>query len=100
MFDENDELYLEEDSNAETSDTKAGWDARPNTYIKVNGSFIGVHPGSVFIDTVKSEAKNASLGKFRVFVDDVEVDPTEAPEAFGEGMKVELRPYDDPGYAG
>ena len=65
-----------------------------DTYIRVNGSNIEVDPGSSFIDVVKSTAQNAGLGKFRVFLNGVEIRPSEAPEVIAEGDHVELRPYD------
>lgn len=64
------------------------------TYIRVNGSTLDVQPGANFISTVKEAAKNAGLGKFRVFINGLETMPSDAPETFEEGDVVELRKYD------
>lgn len=64
------------------------------TYIRVNSMNYDVQPGSSFKETVLSYAKDAGLGKFRVFLNGEEVGKSGAPESFTEGMKVELRPYD------
>lgn len=65
-----------------------------NTFIRVNNSNVPVEPGNSFKDVVKSIAQDAGLGKFRVYLNGDEVKPDNAPETFGEGMRVELRPYD------
>jgi hypothetical protein len=67
---------------------------RESTYLRVNGMNHDVEIGSSFRSTVLAMAKDAGLGKFRVFVGGEEIGKSEAPEVFTEGMKVELRPYD------
>jgi hypothetical protein len=64
------------------------------TFIRVNGSNIAVDPGSSFVETVKMYAKDAGLGKFRVFFNGNEVKPSMAPDVIRENDNVELRPYD------
>jgi len=64
------------------------------TYLRVNGMNNEVEIGASFRNTVLAMAKDAGLGKFRVFVGGEEIGKSEAPEQFTEGMKVELRPYD------
>ena len=64
------------------------------TCIIVNGSHIAVDPGSSFVETVKTYAKDAGLGKFRVFFNGDEVKPSMAPDLISENDNVELRPYD------
>ena len=72
------------------------WDVRPETYININGSFVDVQEGSPFMETVLNVAKEASLGKFRVFKDGEEIlnDGTDMPETFEFGTKVDVFPYD------
>jgi len=65
-----------------------------STYLRVNGMNHDVEIGSSFRNTVLAMAKDAGLGKFRVFVGGEEIGKSEAPETFVEGMQVELRPYD------
>ena len=65
-----------------------------STYIRLNGSNVPVEPGSSFVDVVKTSAKDAGLGKFRVFLNETEVKPSEVPSLVDEGSKIELRPYD------
>jgi hypothetical protein len=67
---------------------------RSATYLRVNGMNNEVEIGTSFRNTVLAMAKDAGLGKFRVFVGGEEIGKSEAPEVFTEGMKVELRPYD------
>jgi hypothetical protein len=67
---------------------------RAATYLRVNGMNNEVEIGASFRSTVLAMAKDAGLGKFRVFVGGEEIGKSEAPEVFTEGMKVELRPYD------
>lgn len=63
-------------------------------FVFVNGSKISVEPGSSFNDSVKEVASNAGLGKFRVFLNGSEMQPSEAPEVIGESDRIELRKYD------
>lgn len=77
------------------------------TSIFVNGAFVDVEPGKPFGPTIMETARNAGLGKFRVFhsgglehmryTENEEIMPEgdRVPEAFTQGVKVELRPYDE-----
>jgi len=60
----------------------------------VNGSYLEVQVGANFKDTCKDVAKNAGLGKFRVFLNSEEVIPSECPDVIGENDEIELRKYD------
>ena len=64
------------------------------TGIRVNGSFVAVEVGKPFAEAVTTVAKNAGLGKFRVFKDGAEIKPSEAPDTITEGLQLDLRPYD------
>jgi hypothetical protein len=64
------------------------------TFIRVNGSNVPVEVGTSFTLAVTNTAKQAGLGKFRVFKDGTEVKPAQAPDMITEGMKLEIRPYD------
>jgi hypothetical protein len=66
--------------------------------ILINGSFQRVEVGAPFLQTVKNAALSAGFGKFRTFVNHVEVRPTTAPTVFQADHKVELRPYDEAGF--
>jgi hypothetical protein len=75
------------------------------TSIYVNGAYVDVSPGEPFVDTILQAAKNARLGKFRVYNaggipgfrigDEIEPDDDRVPETFDEGARIELRPYDE-----
>jgi hypothetical protein len=70
----------------------------PSTGVHINGEFIAVEPGTVFGETVVNLAAEARYGKFRVFIDGVEiVDPSAAPYTFAEGLQVDIRGYDGAG---
>ena len=65
-----------------------------NTYIRVNGSDRPIEVGASMVSTIKETARDAGLGKFRVFLDGQEIRPSEAPDQITEGMGLELRPFD------
>lgn len=70
------------------------WTAGGSTgAIIVNGSSRSIDPSASFVETVKRYAQEAGLGKFRVFVNDNEIDPSDAPEQIGSN-RVEIRPYE------
>jgi len=83
------------------------WDGTPEedgineevsgTFVFVNGSYVTIEPGQEFIPAIKEVARNAGLGKFRVFLDGEEFTPEDAPTYVEEGFKVELRKYDQAG---
>ena len=65
--------------------------------ILINGSYQRVEVGAPFLQTVKNAALQAGFGKFRTYVNSVEVRPTTCPTEFEPSHKVELRPYDEAG---
>jgi hypothetical protein len=66
----------------------------PGAFLRVNGARISVDIGASFIETVKTEARKAGLGKFRTYLNGSEIKPSQAPDTIDEGMMVEVRPYD------
>jgi hypothetical protein len=62
--------------------------------IIVNGSVIPLTVGDNFVTAVKDVARSANFGKFRLFMNDSEISPAEAPTSITSEMKIELRPYD------
>jgi hypothetical protein len=64
------------------------------TFVRVNGANIPVTPGSNSLETIKGIARDAGLGKFRVYFNGDEVKPSQAPSEIPEGVMIELRPYD------
>jgi len=76
------------------------YDSEPeyNTYVRVNGSESPLTVGANFAQTIKDVARDAGLGKFRVFLNGEEVRPSSAPDTIQEGMGLELRPYDTAGF--
>jgi len=87
------ELFWDQDSLVEVSEEDLS-DGTLNTFIRVNGSDVKVDPGVSFAKAIKNVAIDAEFGKFRVFLDNKEVKPSNAPSTFEAGMKVEIRPYD------
>jgi len=65
-----------------------------NPFVFVNGAKVDVEMGSSFVSSVGDVAKNAGLGKFRVFLNGNEILPSESPEFIGESDSIELRKYD------
>ncbi len=65
-----------------------------NTYIRINGSDLPLEPGQNLMSAVKETARDAGLGKFRVFLNGQEIRPSEAPDVIEEGMHLETRPFD------
>lgn len=90
------------------------WDANPETqqiydevpdemttFVMVNNSPQALEPGMRF-SVVKDIAREAGLGKFRVFPlgstdPSDEIKPQNAPDLIEEGTQLELRPYDKAG---
>lgn len=68
------------------------------TAILVNGASFALTPGTPFKETVLGYAKDAGFGKFRIFLNNEEIKPSQAPEILSEGDHVEIRPYDVAGF--
>lgn len=62
--------------------------------LTINGSTSTINEGASFSETVINAAKDAGLGKFRVFVDGSEIDPANAPSVMQSGMSLEVKPYE------
>ncbi len=69
-------------------------DERVGTYIEVNGAVIEVAPGANLKEAIVGTARDAGLGKFRVYLNGMEVKPSQAPDTFNEGDVVKLTAYD------
>ncbi len=63
----------------------------------VNGSFVELSPGEPFGPTMMALARNAGLGKFRVFIGNDEIEENNSPDFIEEGMAVKVVPYDEAG---
>ena len=60
----------------------------------INGSSTEIEDGLSFRDTVVSAARDAGFGKFRVLLNDIEIDPIDAPDVIETNMTLEIRPYE------
>ena len=88
------ETFWDQDS-GDVEEVKENLDGSSlSTFIRVNGSDVKIEPGVSFAESIKNVALDAEFGKFRVFLNDEEVKPSEAPDVFESGMKAEIRPYD------
>jgi len=67
---------------------------RPGSFVRVNGANIEVRPGADTLESIKAVARDAGLGKFRVYLGGNEIKPSQAPAQVPEGAMFELRPYD------
>jgi len=89
----NDDQYWDQDVGVEEEQIRRTADS-PGSYIRVNGANISVQPGANAVESIKSKARDAGLGKFRVYYNGTEVKPSEIPAQITEGAMIELRPYD------
>lgn len=62
--------------------------------ITVNGQTRDISAGASFKDTVVATAKEYGLGKFRLFLNDEEILPSQAPATIEAGMRIKLTPFD------
>jgi hypothetical protein len=90
------EDFFDQSSGDET-EVQTALDAPEGASILINGSFQNVEIGAPFLQTVKNAALDAGFGKFRVYVNGVEVRKSTSPTEFEPEHKVELRPYDEAG---
>jgi hypothetical protein len=65
--------------------------------ILVNGSYQRLEEGAAFLPSVKTVALSAGFGKFKVWLNGVEVTPSTAPAEISADTRVEIRPYDEAG---
>lgn len=59
-----------------------------------SGVLVEFGEGESFTDGVLRVARENELGKFRVFINEEEIEPEDAPEFVGEGEEVRLFKYD------
>ena len=75
------------------------WDVTTNggggaASINVNGQDSNVNVGDNFKDTVITKAREYGLGKFRLFLNDEEILPSQAPATVSAGDAIRLVPFD------
>lgn len=86
--------YWDGNSNESEAEVFRFEESTDGTFININGSNLDVEPESNFKDTIVKMAADAGLGKFRVFLNEMEINPSDAPELIEEGSKIRLTPYD------
>lgn len=89
FFDQN--TGEEEDSNVPMTDRPDG------ASVLVNGSHQPLEQGAPFLQSVQTIALQAGFGKFKVWLNGVEVRPSSAPAEVTNDMSVEIRPFDEAG---
>lgn len=62
--------------------------------INVNGQTNAVEVGANFKDTVIGAAREYGLGKFRLYLNDEEILPSQAPATVSTGDAIRLVPFD------
>ena len=62
--------------------------------IEVNGQVTPVAVGGVFKDVVIENARKYGLGKFRLFLNDEEILPSQAPATIQDGHAIKLVAFD------
>ena len=62
--------------------------------ITVNGQTSDLTVGGNFKEQVIAKAREYGLGKFRLYINDAETNPQEAPATVVGGMAVKLVPFD------
>lgn len=65
--------------------------------ILVNGSYQRLETGAPFLQSVQNVARQAGFGKFKAWLNGVEVKPSTAPSEITPDARVEIRPYDEAG---
>jgi hypothetical protein len=65
-----------------------------NPTITVNGQTSNIEVGANFKETVIGSARQYGLGKFRLYINDVETLPANAPPTVEAGHQIRLVPFD------
>lgn len=65
--------------------------------VLVNGSYQNLEVGAPFLQSVQAVALQAGFGKFKVWLNGIEVRPSSAPAEVSADMSVEIRPFDEAG---
>jgi hypothetical protein len=60
----------------------------------INGASAELRPGQNVKEALTQAARDAGLKKFRVFLNDQEIHPSEAPSTVRQGDKYEIRAYE------
>lgn len=87
---------MEETWNGNTAPTTPREDAPNGPSVLINGSYMTVETGAPIIETVKRMALDSGFGKFRVFLNGVDVKPSEigANDTISASDRLEIKPYD------
>jgi len=108
-WDEEEDIYANGEEEETQDNAGSSWDTSERTdylygegvirdhetYIYINGAYIDVEPDSPFIEKILEVARNAGLGKFRVFLNGREVTSMDnAPTAINRGDQIKLEKYD------
>lgn len=89
FFDQNTGNEFDED--VPTTDRPTG------ASVLVNGSYQNLEEGAPFLQSVQAVALQAGFGKFKVWLNGIEVRPSSAPAEVTSDMSVEIRPFDEAG---
>jgi hypothetical protein len=65
--------------------------------VLINGSYQNLEVGAPFLQSMQNMALQAGLGKFKVWLNGVEVRPSSAPAEISADMSCEIRPFDEAG---
>mgnify|MGYP003565485131 CR=1 FL=1 len=89
FFDQN--TGRNDESNISATDVPDG------AIILVNGSYKKLEEGGNFLQQVKNVAALAGFGKFKVWLNGIEIRPSTAPTEVRHDHKVEIKPFDEAG---
>ena len=84
--------------NGDGDNGNAAMEVTGGASLLINGSTRRVETGASFMQTCKNAAVQAGFGKFRVFLNGVEVRPSTAPQTIEPGQRMEIRPFDEAGF--
>lgn len=87
---------MEETWDGNTTPRVTGENAPNGPSVLINGSYMSVEAGAPVIETVKRMALDSGFGKFRVFLNGVDVKPSEIGlnDTISASDRLEIKPYD------
>ena len=89
--------FFDQETGNDFEDVPMNVDAPSGANILVNGSYQPLEVGAPFLQSVQATALQAGFGKFKVWLNGVEVRPSTAPAEVGPNDRVEIRPFDEAG---